>query len=242
MDPKVLFWDIETKPVRFWAWRTGKQYLGHEQIVAGERFDIICICYKWAHESKVHELSWNIKTQDSTSMINAFTKIIESADIAVAHNGDSFDMRQVNTQRLLKNLAPIDWPVSDDTLKAFRKHFYLPSYKLDYIASLLEGVGKDRMGFQDWIDIVEKKDPAALRKMIKYCKKDVLLLDSIYKKAKRFFKPKIHVGILNGLAKTTCPSCGSSRSCSKGVMIGTTFKSQRRTCKDCGRTYKGARL
>lgn len=241
-QPKILFWDVETKPVKFWGWRTGKQYLSHDQIVKGEKFDLICICYKWAHEKKVNELHWNLKTQDSTKMIEEFTKIIESADIAVAHNADKFDVKQFNTQRLLKGLSPVAWPISDDTLKAFRRYFAFPSYSLDYISNLLEGKGKDRMCFQDWIDIVENKDPVALLKMIKYCKKDVSLLSKVYEKAKKFFKPKFHVGVINGLSKNdSCPSCGSLRSESKGKQVRFGSIHQIRTCMVCGRNFIGAK-
>lgn len=240
--PKILFFDVETKPVKAWIWRTGKQHLNHDQIVDGEKFDIICICYKWADENKIHSLDWGLNVQNSIKMIEKFSKIAESADIVVAHNADQFDIKQINTQRLIHGQAPIDWPVSDDTLKAFRKFFYLPTNRLDYIAKLLFGEGKDPMGFQDWIQVVQYKNAKALKKMIKYCAKDVRLLANAYKRIAPFLTPKIHVGLLNGLDKASCPACGAGRSMSIGRRVSATRIYQRLRCRECGKAYRGSTI
>jgi len=242
--PKTLIFDVETAPVLAWIWRTGhKISVSHDQIKKGQRFDIICVCYKWADESKIYSLDWGINKQDSTKMIEEFSKIIEKADTIIGHNCDRFDIKQVNTQRLLKGMPPINWPTSNDTLKQFRKYFALPSYKLDYIANILLSTGKDRMNFQDWIDIVEDKNPKALQKMISYCSKDVKLLDSVFKKASKFFKPKVHVGVMNSLqSRLSCPDCGSTESRSKGRQYTATRVYQQRVCLECGRHYQGLRL
>jgi len=242
--PRILFFDVETAPVLAWIWRSGyKINVSHDQIKKGQKFDIICICYKWSDESKIHSLDWGVNKQDSTKMIEEFSKVIEQADIVVAHNADRFDIKQINTQRLIKSMSPLDWPSSNDTLKQFRKYFALPSYKLDYIASLLLKTGKDRMVFQDWIDIVEGKSPKAMEKMIKYCIKDVKMLSDIYKRAAKWFKPKLHVGVMNGLrARSSCPDCGSQESSSKGRRFTATRVYQRRLCLKCGRQYQGELL
>jgi DNA polymerase elongation subunit (family B) len=59
------------------------------------------VCWKWAGKKEVKSLNWGIKKQNSAKMIAAFTKEIEKADIVVAHNGDHFDVKHINTQRLL---------------------------------------------------------------------------------------------------------------------------------------------
>jgi len=167
--PRILFFDIETSPILAYIWRPGSKIsVSHNQVKKGQKTDIICICYKWAHEKKIHSLDWDIKKQNSAKMIDEFTKIVESADLVIGHNGDRFDIKHVNTQRLLHGQAPIMWPTSEDTLKQFRRIFALPSYRLDFLAKLLVGAGKDPMSFQDWIDIVEHKSPKALKKMINF--------------------------------------------------------------------------
>lgn len=224
--------------MKAWIWRTShKMSVGHDQIVAGEKFDVICICYQWLGEKKIHSLDWGLHKQDSTAMLEAFAKVVEQADIVVAHNGDSFDAKQLNTQRLLHNQAPITWPTSEDTLKSFRKHFAFPSFKLDYLAKALTGSGKDQMCFQDWIDIVDGKKREALDKMIAYCKRDVKKLAQVYEMALPHLKPKANRAIILGTGKASCPSCGSNKTRSKGAYYTVTGYRKRRVCLLCAHSY-----
>ena len=41
--PNILYYDIETTPIKVWTFRLGEQYIGHNQIVEGEKIDIICL-------------------------------------------------------------------------------------------------------------------------------------------------------------------------------------------------------
>lgn len=236
--PRVLFFDCETKPVRFWAWRTGKQHLTHEQIARGEKFDIICIAYKWLGKPGVSTLDWGLNAQDSSKMIETFTKVVESADLAVGHNGDNFDLKQINTQRLIHQQPPIAWPTTEDTLKQFRKHFAFPSYRLDYLAKLLTGSGKDRMGFEDWLDIVVDKKPKALNKMLRYCARDVRKLEQIYLQAAKYFTPKINSGVVIHGNPDACPRCGSYAVLSKGHITLAAGRYRRYSCRSCWHVYR----
>lgn len=240
--PKVLFYDIETKPMEAYVWRTGSNMtITHSQLKKGSKIDIICICYKFEGEREIHSLDWGIRKQDSAKMIEEFTKVIESADVVIGHNGDRFDMKHINTQRLLHGQKPIAWPTSEDTLKMFRKHFNFPSNRLDFLSKTLIGAGKDPMQFQDWIDIVEKKDPKAMAKMIKYCKKDVRRLEQVYQLAKPFFQPKAHRGIILGNGRNSCPSCGSRELRKNGTVVRKTGRYQTYQCKNCGSVTKDTR-
>lgn len=240
MIPKILFFDIETSPVLAWIWKTGSKIcVTHEQVKRGMKSDIICICWKWNSEKTVHALDWGINKQDSTKMIDEFTNEIEKADIAIAHNGDKFDVRHINTQRLLHNQKPIAWPTTEDTLSQFRKYFYFPSYKLDFIGKTLTNTGKDKMVFQDWIDVVEHKNSKVLKKMVKYCKNDVILLEKIFNRASIFFKPKTNMGLIKGTGRFACPRCGSNRVQSNGLRRTLAKTYQRLRCHSCGSTFAG---
>lgn len=205
-EPKILFYDIETSPMQVWTFRIGNKIsVPHSAIVNGSKTDIICVAWKWAHEREVHSLDWGWDKQNSKNLIKAFDKVINEADIIIGHNGDKFDWRHLNTQRLLNRLPAINWNVnSEDTLKQIRRHFYLPSYKLDHVAAIL-GVGnKSAMCFKDWVDICTKSDRSKLDKMIKYCKKDVLLLQNVYDIIKPYVKPKMRMSVGH-----SCTVCGS---------------------------------
>lgn len=239
-DVKILFFDIETSPVLAWIWKTGSRVrITHEQIKKGMKNDIICICWKWNNSRKVHSLDWGIKEQNSSKMIDAFSKEIEKADIVIAHNGKNFDIKHINTQRLLHNQKPIAWPTLEDSLAQCRTHFYLPSYKLDFLGSLLTSSGKDKMHFSDWIDIVQDKKPKALAKMIKYCKKDVLLLESVFNRTKTFFKPKVNVGLILRNERYACHRCGSKEVIRHGVRRTLAKVYQRLQCCSCGSIFIG---
>lgn len=237
--PKVLFFDIETKPVKAWVWRTGEQRIRHDQIVAKERFDIICICYKWANSSQIYSLDWGIKAQNSAQMINKFVSVLESADVVVGQNSDSFDIKQVNTQRMLHKQPPISWPVAEDTRKQIKKHFYVTSSSLDYMSKLLLETGKDPMNFQDWIEIVDNKNSKALRKMIAYCKKDVKNLYDVWKRIAPYVQPKAHKGIICHDDKLACPSCASKETRKSSIYYGATGKRQKYHCRACGHIWAG---
>jgi len=241
-EPRIMFFDIETKPVKAWIWRTGKQYVPHNMIVDGEHFDIICICWKWLGEKKVHALDWG-KSQNSKNMMKKFIKELESADVVIAQNGDAFDVKYVNTLALLHGLPPVAWPTTEDTRKMIRRHFYVTSSSLKYMSELLlEGDTKDRMQFQDWIDIVEDKDQKALDKMIKYCKKDVALTERVWKTIQPYVTPRVNRSLLVRGHKHGCPQCGHEHASKWGLRHTTTGSWQRLKCKSCFHVWKGPKV
>lgn len=230
MKPRILIWDVETRYLLARIWNTGEQRVNPEQIVDGQTPDIICIAWKWLGVKGVHSLDWGLNKQDSKPMIEQFSKIIESADLAIAHNGSQFDIKHLNTQRLLHGLPPVNWPSTDDSLAMFRSKFYFPSYKLDYLAKILTGSGKDPMNFDDWVAVVERKDPKALEKMLRYCRRDVLKLAQTLAPALKFFKLKS--------PKIPCPECSSRHTESRGYANTDGKKQQKRKCMDCGENFK----
>jgi DNA polymerase elongation subunit (family B) len=227
-NQKVLLFDIETKPVKFWGWGVGKQYVTHDRIVNGERFDIICIAYKWIGEKETHCLDWGAN-QNSAKMIEQFSKQVEQADLVIGHNGDRFDIKHVNTQRLMHGQKPIKWPTSEDTLKQLRANFAFACYKLDYITKTLFGEGKSPMAMDDWINIVEKKCKKSLHKMIEYNKRDVVLLERTFIKLAPYIKPKIN----KSHGTIACPRCNSFDIIKYGHRYTMTGKKQVYQCRSC---------
>ena len=200
---KVLIWDIETSPNIGFFWRPGyKVTLTHDNILK-ERA-IICICWKWAGERKVHHLTWD-KNQCDKKMVKEFLKVAKEADELVAHNGDHFDMKWFNTRVLFHELGPVPQWKTVDTLKIARKYFNFNSNRLDYLGKFLFGEGKISTSFNLWYDICINNCPTAMDKMVKYCKQDVRLLEKVWKELEPYSTVKSHVGVANGLPKWTCP-------------------------------------
>ena len=241
--PKILYYDIETSPILAWVWGIGpKVRIGHEQIFEHSPFGIICVCYKWSGERKIHSIDWGLRKQDTEGLIKEFDEVYKQADIAIGHNGDNFDCKLVNTHRLLNDLPPIDWIQSEDTLKQVRKHFRLPSNKLDYLSHVLLGEGKAPMGFQDWIDVVYHKKKSALNKMVKYCKRDVALLEKVEQIISPYVQHNVHKGIIAHGDRDSCPACASDRFIGWGTYVSKVGKYQRYKCKSCGHIFKDNRM
>ena len=79
---KRLFWDIETSPNIGFFWRASeKTFIPYDNII--REGAVICICYKWEGESKVHSLTW--KDGDDREAVKAFLKVARTADEMVAH-------------------------------------------------------------------------------------------------------------------------------------------------------------
>lgn len=230
-----LYWDIETSPNIGVFWRaTSKAWIPYENII--QERAIICICYKWEGSDTVHALTWD--DGDDRGMIKAFLEVAEQADELVAHNGDKFDLKWFNTQCLKYGLPALTEPKTVDTLAIARRRFYLNSNRLDYIAKLLFGEGKNDAPFKLWKKILLENDPEALRLMKEYCQRDVRLLERVYHEFTRFHAPKSHAGVMNGMEKWTCAHCASSEVRRKKRRVtarGTIQHSM--VCKDCRRHY-----
>lgn len=232
---KRLFYDIETSPNIVFSWRTGsKIFIDHSNII--QERAIICICYKWENKGKVYSLTWD--NGSDKKLLKQFIEVISEADELVAHNGDKFDLRWINARTLIHGFDPIPHHKTVDTLKIARKHFYLNSNKLDYLSNLLLGEGKINTDFSLWKEVCLNKSDKALSSMVKYCKRDVELLERVYRKLINYDLPSTHVGVLNGLDRWTCPYCGSdevklskTRPTPKGIL------QRQMQCKKCARYY-----
>lgn len=203
---KRLIWDIETSPNVVLSWRTGyKINIDHDNIVR-ERA-IICICYKWEGQKKTHHLEWD--NGCDKQMIRDFMEVASHADELVAHNGDRFDIKWVNTRVIAHGLDPIPLWKTVDTLKIAKKHFNFNSNRLDYLAKLLLGEGKIHTEFGMWKAITLDNCQKSMRKMVKYAKKDVELLERVWRELSPYHVPKTHVGAHDDDERWTCPWTGT---------------------------------
>ena len=202
-----LFFDIETSPNIGLFWEVGfKKTIAPDNIIK-ERA-IICICYKWEGEKEVFSLSWDRKQSDK-AMLQKFIEVANTATEIVGHNGDKFDLAWVRTRCLYHKIDMFPTYQTIDTLKVSRSKFKFNSNKLNYIADYL-GIGqKIKTEFGLWKSIVLENDKSAMEKMIKYCKKDVVLLQQVFEALRSHMDPKIHYGVLFGTDRGACPECGS---------------------------------
>lgn len=235
-SPRRLFFDIETSPNIGLFWEAGyKKDIPYDNIIK-ERA-IICICYKWQDEKKVHSITWD-DNQDDKSMIKSFIEIANDANELVGHNGDGFDLPWIRTRCLYHGIPMFPTYSTLDTLKKARYYFKFNSNTLNYIGGYL-GVGnKKSTGYDLWKKIVLEKDNKALKYMVEYCKQDVLLLEKVYKKLSNYISANVHHGVIHNQNRCSCPECSSTNthpSKYRMTSIGT-MKVQLK-CHDCGKYH-----
>lgn len=237
--PKVkrLFFDIETSPNVVFSWNVGYKLNIPPTAILKERA-IICICWKWAGEAKVHELHWD--NGDDKELLIKFSDILNSADEIIGHNSDNYDIKWIRTRCIYHSIPLFPDYTQIDTLKLAKAGFRFNSNKLDYIGGFLGAGNKmDTGGFSLWKSIILDNDEKAMDKMIKYCKVDVIRLQQIYDKLNSYSKYKTHVGVLMGNTKCSCPNCGSDNYYHQGkvVLASGTIK-HRMQCKSCMKYYR----
>ena len=232
---KRLFVDIETSPNICFTWRTGRKITLQPESILQERA-IICICYKFEEQKTINALKWD--NGDDTELLKEFAIVAEKADEIVGHNLDRFDIPWISTRNLIHNLPPLPQYKTIDTLKTARKHFYLNSNRLDYLGQILLGEGKIKTDYDLWKRVVLDGDNRALSEMVRYCKKDVDLLQRVYDRLSEYDSAASHAGVLSGLPRWTCPHCASENvrvSKTKTTPKGMIQKQMQ--CKDCHRYY-----
>lgn len=203
-----MFFDLETSPNIGFFWSAGYKINVDYTNIIRER-EIICICYKWEGERKVHSLQWDGKQSDKKMLID-FMQVMKDADEMIGHNGDKFDLAWIRTRCLFHRIPMFPTYRTIDTLKAARSKFRFNSNRLNYIADYL-GVGnKHHTTFDLWRKIVLDKCDTSMKKMVAYCKQDVKLLERVFVEIAPHLEPKMHHGaLMDGNDRGSCPHCGS---------------------------------
>jgi hypothetical protein len=232
---KRLIYDIETSPCIGTFWRPGyKINISHDNII--QESAVMCVCYKWEGEKKIHSIEWN--KGDDFDLCKSFIEVASQADELIAHNGDRFDLPIVKARCIKHDLDPTPLFVTVDTLKIARNKFRFNSNRLDYLGKFLLNEGKIHTSFDLWKDILLDNCEVAMKKMIKYCKKDVELLERVWKKLEPYAKPKTHAASFSGGNKWMSPFTGSQNVVKKSTRYSPagTIRHQMR-CKDTGGYY-----
>ena len=203
-ERSLLYFDIETRPMKAWVWGIGKQYISDTQIA--EESKVISIQWMFEGDKKVSYLTWN-SDHDDAFMLLAFRKAIEDAKVAVSQNGKAFDHKVLNWRMNVQGLPPLHRMTIFDTLSLSRSAFRPPSHKLNYRSTAYGLGGKLRMTMPDWIDVVDDK-PGALKKMVEYGCKDILDLRSIFWKELPYYqKLPADLTLLIRSKRMACPVC-----------------------------------
>lgn len=240
--PKILFLDIETAPNTVYTWGLYGQDIGINQIV--QNGYMLCWAAKWAGEKKIHSdalINHKIDFLDNPTndykIAKSIHEILSEADIVVAHNGDTFDLRWLNTLFILHDLPPAPKFRTVDTKKCSKNTFRFASNKLDHIANRLSlGQKVKNEGFGLWRKCM-KGNKKAWSDMLKYNKQDVHLLEELYFYLRPYIKNHPNLAAIHSPDKLACPDCGSDKAIKRGIHYTNECGYQRYRCSECNRWY-----
>lgn len=250
-EPKICFIDIETSPLIAYVWGLYDQNISHNHIIEG--WEILCVCYKWAGKDEVFRLNSSamyLQNPDDAKLLGPVLtfddlavelwKVLDEADIIVAHNGVKFDNKKIRAKLQLAGLDPPSPYKVVDTLKICRSNFGFTSNRKDYLSKIMGGPGKhDTGGMQLWIDCLNG-DFAAWQKMLNYCDGDVTELERIYMEVRAWDNKHPNLQVYFKDAEERCGTCSSLNIHPLENKIATTQTSafEIMKCGDCGATKR----
>ena len=100
-------------------------------------------------------------------------------------------------------------------MKQSKRLFRLPSYSMNFLAKEIGVETKlQHSGLSMWQDIQygkKKEAKKAMKLMLKYNIQDIIVTEQVYLRVRKYMKSPIHMGVLQGKDKNTCPTCGSKK-------------------------------
>ena len=238
---KVLLFDIETAPNLGYTWRKWEQNV----IEFKQDWYILCFAAKWLDDPAIITAALPdfpaFKKQPTNDkwVCKALWKLMDEADVCVAHNGMSFDFRKAHARFVIHGLRPPMPYKAVDTKRIAKRFFNFDSNKLDDLGRQL-GLGRKLHhgeGFQLWLDCMAGK-PKAWETMVAYNKQDVVLLEKVYMKLRGWQTNHPNHNFFDD-TKDNCPTCGGHRLQARGVVKTLTSEYKRYYCADCGAWSRG---
>ena len=231
MSKKILLFDLETSPNLGYVWGKWEQNV----LSYTKEWELLSVAYKWLDEKEVHCLKRpDFKDKTDKALTKELKKLLDQAEIVIAHNGDEFDIKKSNAKFIQHGLGPTSAYQKIDTKKVAKKYFKFNSNSLDDLGQLL-GVGRKEKtgGFDLWLDCMAGKKEA-WKRMVQYNKQDVLLLERVYLKLRPWMEQHPNVSFLQDDLPNGCPKCGEKKLYPKGFKYNKTGKVRQYVCTNCG--------
>lgn len=231
---RILILDIETAPNVAYVWRFFKENVGAKQVI--ENSYMLSFAAKWLNEDRV--FYEDLSNQHEKAMLKVLAKLLDEADIVVAHNGDGFDLPHVQGRFLLHGIKPPSPYKQVDTVKVARKEFNYPSNSLEYLSIVLnldhkKGGHKKFPGFELWLGVL-RNDPEAWAEMKEYNILDIKVLEDLYRKMLPFMRFHPNVAVYGDVDEPACPKCGGHHIQYRGYAHTNVGRYHRFQCNDCG--------
>ena len=235
-EPRILIWDIETAPALVYVWSQWQTNV----IATKEDWYLLSAAYRWQGEEEIHFIKKAKTRLDDRGLAIKIHKLLDEADVAIAHNGDSFDWKKVYARFFKHRLGPVSPTILIDTKKETKRHFNLYSNSMNEIARYMGmEMKKNHRGFELW-EMCMAHDPVGWAEMEEYNAQDIVVLEEVYKELAPYMN---HPGTTGNrynaqqwLGEYACtkPLCGSFDLSPKGWhrTRASAFRTVR--CNDCG--------
>lgn len=240
MKSRILVWDIETSPLITYAW--GIWEANAIEIIEDKQ--VLSVAWQWVGENKVHvvgqdDLAGYIPgVNNDSAIIQLIWELLEEADAEVAHNGDAFDVKIVNSRMMIHGLKPYSSVKQIDTKKIAKRVAGFTSNRLKDLARDLNVSQKgDPGGFATWKGCLAG-DKKAWKQMKKYNKQDIPPLMDLYLKFRAWDNSGFNLNVAEGRPEA-CPKCAGEK-INAGMKYRATNTNlyQYFKCLDCGASIK----
>jgi hypothetical protein len=245
-DPRILCYDLEiipnlNKALQYWT----KLSSFPGKTLRASVASICCIGWKIFGEDETHCINawdfpeWESDVNNDKRILEAFLPELLKADAIVTHNGKRFDKKFLQTRLLLAEMQMAPDSPHIDTKAVASSNFAFIDNKLQTIGEDLFNEGKmEHEGWSLWTrthgGVPRVRDEAAEKIMSDYCKRDVELLEKVYRKFRPVAKAIPNHNLFNPFKTNVCPKCGGSRLKSEGMRTTATRRYRRYYCLDCG--------
>ena len=211
-----------------------QQYIPARNIKYHQYFP--CAAYKWLGFGKTTIVSvlddkerFKKDFRDDYHVAKTMHEVMTEADVIIGHNGDFFDIRNLNVIFRRHGLGPIPEKKTIDTLKAARKYF---NFAGNSLADLLREFGlPEKEDKPDWANLTEGC-PKAIKQAGKYCGIDVDRLEPVFLEIRPFMRRLPKTPIKNGRI-TECEACRSKAIADKGPIYVGGRPQKRIKCMAC---------
>lgn len=239
-NKKILLLDIETSPNLGYIWGKYEQ----DVISFKEEWIMLCFSVKWLGDKKTEVYAlpdfkgYEKDRFNDEKLVRKLWEYLNEADIVIAHNGDSFDVKKSNARFIYHRVEPPAPYKTIDTLKVARKYFKFNSNKLDDLGQHL-GLGKkeETGGFKTWLGCMNG-DSKVWSVMKKYNKQDVILLERVYLRLRSWMTNHPNMNLINATTNH-CPICGHDKVQKRGFSLLKNGGRQKYQCKSCGGWSQG---
>jgi len=229
----ILLLDIECAPKLAHVWNFFKTCIGAKQVL--EHGYIMSYAAKWLDKDEmIYEENRKL---DDTAIVNSLIKLMDEADIVIAHNAIKFDIATINARALVNGQSPPAPYKIVDTYKEAKNHFKFESYSLEYISTILgctpKSSHKKFPGFELWLECMRNNEEA-WSELKEYNIQDVKTLEEIYLKMRPWIKTHPNMGVYQEHTGPVCPKCGSHHIQFRGSYHSNLGKFRRFQCTNCG--------